>query len=124
MSASATALAGRRVLVVEDDYMIAMDMAEMLQSAGATVIGPVGDIAQAAALLDRSAPAPDLAILDLDLLGSPSYPIADLLVARGVPFVFTTGYSAEAIALPYRSHARLEKPVGERALLAALRMAR
>ena len=124
MAGSNTVLAGCRILVVEDDFLIAIDMVDVLRSAGATVVGPAADIAQAVALLDGTTALPDLAVLDLDLHGAPSYPVADLLAARGVPFVFTTGFSAEAVAAAYRSHPRLEKPVGERMLLAALQTAR
>ena len=121
MAPSDAVLAGRRLLVVEDDYLIAVDTVDLLRSAGATVLGPAVDVQQALALLDRE--TPDLAVLDLDLHGQPSYPVADLLVARGVPFVFTTGFSAEIIPAGYLRHLRLQKPVAERALLAALKTA-
>ena len=111
-------LQGRQVLVVEDDYVIAADLVDMLQRVGAKPVGPVGWEDEALALALGA--ALDLAILDVDLHGVPSYRVADALIARGIPLVFTTGFSAEDLGPTYRSYTRLEKPVNERALLAAL----
>ena len=113
-------LQGRRVLVVEDDYVIAADVVDMLAGAGAIAIGPVGWEDEALVLASDPATMLDLAILDVDLHGTPSYRVADVLLARGIPIVFTTGFNAEALDLAYRGYPRLEKPVNSRALLAAL----
>ncbi len=114
-------LVGCRILVVEDDYMIGTDVVDMLTSAGAVPVGPVGRVAEALALAADGARPLDLAILDVNLHGVPSYPVADALIARGIPVVFTTGFSADAVDPAYRGHPRLEKPVSERALLQILR---
>ncbi len=117
---SRLALAGRRILLVEDNYMIAMDMVATLREAGAALLGPASRLDQALALLHTSRDPPDFAVLDLDLHGVPSYPVADALIERGVPFLFTTGFNSDGIAARYRSYPRLEKPVRDRTLLAAL----
>ena len=114
-------LAGQRVLVVEDDYVIATEVVDMLSQAGALPIGPLGWEADALAVATDWAVPIDLAILDVDLHGMPSYRVADALLARGIPLVFTTGFSAEAVGAAYHGYPRLEKPVSERALLRALR---
>ncbi len=106
--------------MVEDDFVIAMDITDMLQEAGAVVLGPVGRVAEAIELLETLDRYPDLAVLDLDLHGARSYSIADALDGRGVRVLFTTGYGSEAIAPQYRHHARIEKPVNQSDLLAAL----
>jgi DNA-binding response OmpR family regulator len=113
-------VAGLRVLVVEDDYLIGADMADMLETAGAVVIGPIGRVEDALALLAEPGNRLDCAILDLDLHGSPSYPIVDALLADHVPVLFATGFSVNAIADPYRGLQRLEKPVDQHALLTAV----
>ena len=113
-------LNGRHVLVVEDDYVIATDILDMLTTAGAVPVGPIGWEDEALALVTDAKVALDLAILDIDLHGTPSYRIADALTARRVPLVFATGFNSEAVAQAYRTYPRLEKPVSQRALLAAL----
>ena len=117
--AGATPLAGRRVLVAEDEYLLAYDLADMLEERGAEVAGPVGRVAEALALL-RGGPAPDAAILDINLQGEKVYPVADALRGSGVPFVFTTGYEAWAIPSVYEDVPRVEKPVEAEHLLALL----
>ncbi len=113
-------LGGLRFLVVEDDYLIATDMVDLLELMGARTIGPVGRVEDALALLEVEGDALDGAVLDLDLSGRLAYPVADALAARGLPFVFATGFAADAIDPAYRGCTRLEKPVDPRALLAAL----
>ena len=115
-----TRLAGRRVLVVEDDYIIATDVVDMLSSAGAVPVGPVGWEDEALALVQNPATRLDLAILDIDLHGTPSYRVANALIARDIPFIFTTGFGVEALDAAFRDHPRLEKPVSEAALTETL----
>ena len=112
----------RRVLIVEDEFLIATDLADMLEEAGAIVLGPVGWVGDAETLLAAADSLPDVVLLDLSLHGSPSYPLADMLVARAIPFIFTTGFDGAAIDAAYRHYPRLEKPVSKPALLAALRL--
>ena len=111
-------LRGRRLLVVEDDYMVAVQMAQSLEELGAEVIGPVGSVEDALVMVETADAGVDAAVLDINLHDERVYPVADALAARGVPFVFVTGYDALAIPEPYVSWApRLQKPI-DKALLA------
>lgn len=109
-------LAGRRVLVVEDEYLIASDVAEMLGRAGVDVVGPVASVRDA---LDALDPLPDVASLDVKLGDETSFPIADELTRRGVPFVFATG-SPTDIPSAHRGRTVCQKPVLDAVLLQAL----
>ena len=100
--------AALRILVVEDELMIRMLLEDMLGELGHT-------IAVAAARIDEALEAAksaefDLAILDVNLNGEPISPVADALVARGVPFVFATGYGEHGLPAPYRDRPTLKKP--------------
>lgn len=109
-------LDGRRVLVVEDDYFIATDMAAMLTRAGAMVIGPAGNVDDALAALDE---APDIAVLDLRLGDELSLPVADELGRRGIPYIFVSGTISD---LPDRhgAFAVCVKPTNDARVRAAL----
>ena len=120
MATDGQPLAGRRILVVEDDFLIAETLAEVLAAAGALVTGPVGTADEAQAVLAKPDPAVDAAVLDIDLHGQKSYALADAMIRRGIPFVLTTGYDASAVDAAYRHYPRCEKPVTRRAILAAL----
>ena len=111
-----TALEGVKVLVVEDEYLVAALMEDMLASAGCVVAGPIPRLAQA--LDAASSEACDVAVLDVNLAGERVYPVAEILAQRNVPFVFVTGYSA----LPgeYANRPRLCKPFKMADLLDAL----
>jgi CheY-like chemotaxis protein len=73
-------------------------------------MGPAASVADALELL-RQGPAPDIAILDINLQGEMVYPVADELRARRIPFVFATGYDAWSIPHAYKDVPRTEKPV-------------
>src|SRR4051812_18699674 len=103
-------LRDRHILIVEDEYMIALSLAMLLEKRGATVVGPAGSVAEAMSLLDAGTRL-DAAVLDINLGREKAYPIADALAARAVPFIFTTGYDASAIPAPYAQVPRCEKPV-------------
>jgi CheY-like chemotaxis protein len=109
-----------RILLVEDDDVVALYLNELLEDAGMSVIGPVGRVADAVALIDQQNTMIDGAILDINLHGDFSYPVADALIRRGIPFLFTTGYGAGTVDAAYSSHPRCEKPFQEQALLGAL----
>jgi CheY-like chemotaxis protein len=103
-------LDGLRILVVEDEYLIADDMREVLSGAGATVLGPVPNVTAAASLIaaeDRL----DGALLDINLGGSMVFDLADTLQERAVPFAFATGYDGSMIPARFANVPRLEKPV-------------
>jgi CheY-like chemotaxis protein len=109
----------RRTLVVEDEYLIADDLQHELEKLGMVVIGPAPTVAMALRLLDAT-PVLDGAILDIDLRGETSFPVADALRERGIPFVFTTGYATSMIPEPYRSMPRFEKPVSMQEVVLAI----
>jgi CheY-like chemotaxis protein len=111
-------LAHKRVLVVEDDYLVAMDIVRALERAGAEVIGPAPGVDAALDALEQS--APDGAILDINLGGEMAFPVADALLARGVPFVFATGYDAQIIPPRFTHVKRCEKPMASEQICAAL----
>lgn len=85
-------LAGRRVLVVEDEFIVAAMLADQLEDDGAEVIGPIGTQAEAIAVAGSE--AIDIAVLDWNLNGEPGAPVARTLRARGIPVAISTGYGA------------------------------
>jgi CheY-like chemotaxis protein len=84
-------LHGRRLLVVEDEYLVAADLTESLEEMGAQVVGPVGSVEAALEKVRTDGHRLDGAVLDVNLRGERVYPVAEALAAHGVPFVFTTG---------------------------------
>ena len=114
-------LRGRRILVVEDDFLVAQVVVDILEEAGAVVIGPIGWVEEALAFIAGNDAAFDGAVLDVNLHGATSYPIADALAAINVRFVFTTGYGTGALNAAYGGYPRCQKPFSQSALLAALR---
>ena len=97
-----------RILVVEDELMIRMLLEDMLGELGHTVAAEAARIEEA---LDAAKNADfDIAILDVNLNGQPISPVADALVARGMPFVFATGYGERGLPEPYRDRPTLKKP--------------
>lgn len=115
----AQSLAGLAVLVVEDEFLLAADLAAALAEAGAKIVGPCGRVEEAIRLLTADAPV-DMAVLDIDLFGHRVFPVADMLRAREVPFVFATGYDQDVIPERFGDAKRLEKPVSSAALVALL----
>jgi DNA-binding LytR/AlgR family response regulator len=113
-------LEGRCFLVVEDEYLIAADLAASLELLGAEVVGPAGSVAEALTLVENEGGRLDGAVLDINLRNERVYPVADVLAARGVPFVFTTGYDAAAVPSPYSDAPRCEKPVDKARLIRCL----
>lgn len=98
-----------RILIVEDEYLLAEDLRHVLTKAGAIVAGMASTVKDALELIDADGKL-DAAVLDMNLGGSPVSPVADRLVELGVPFVLTTGYDASAIPPRFRSVVRCEKP--------------
>ncbi|WP_250501405.1 response regulator [Caballeronia sp. GAWG1-5s-s] len=121
MSERTRVLDGRRILVVEDDYLVALALSPALEEAGAVVVGPVASVEEALALLAEGREEVDVAVLDVDLDGEKSYPVADALVAREIRFIFATGYGLDALAPDYRQYPRCQKPCDHRAVLNALK---
>lgn len=112
-------LAGRRILVVEDEPTVAALVEAILKDAGCEVVGPAAQLAQAMQLASTEADL-DGAVLDIKLGGEVVVPLADQLNDRGVPFVFLTGYGWHL--LPERFHSRplITKPCRREILLTAL----
>ncbi|MBR0683499.1 response regulator [Roseomonas eburnea] len=107
-----------RVLVIEDEALVAMLVEDALLDAGFGVIGPARSVSEALALLAREEPA--AAVLDLNLGGETSLAVADALVARGVPFVVATGYGPAGLPAAHRHVPVLPKPYDPADLTAAL----
>ena len=80
-----------RILVVEDEYLIAMSLQDALENAGSVVVGPVPSVDKAIKTIELD-PHIDAAVVDVNLGGVLAYPVADMLIARKIPFVFTSGY--------------------------------
>lgn len=99
---------GRRVLVVEDEMTIALMIEEMLLDLGVQVIGPESRLDAALRLAAEA--TLDAAILDVNIRGGNSYPVADILAERGIPFVFCSGYNDWALEERHRDRPRLNKP--------------
>jgi DNA-binding response OmpR family regulator len=99
---------GLRVLVVEDEGLIAMVLVDFLEDLGFKVVGPHAKLepAVAAAKSEHF----DVALLDVNLGGNSVYPVADELIARGIPFAFMTGHDARSLPAPYHEIASLSKP--------------
>lgn len=115
----AASLAGRRVLLVEDEALAAMEMESILTGAGCEVVGPAARLDRAMTLAEAG--GFDAAVLDVNLDGEFVFPLAERLRQAGVPFVFMTGYSSRAVFPPeFHDVPRVGKPVQERALMAAL----
>ena len=116
--AMSSELSGRRVLVVEDEVMVSWVLEDMLAELGCEVVGPAARVSQALAIVE--AETFDLAVLDVNLNGQKSFAIADALVARGVPFVFSTGYNKDGIPDTYKVFPMMQKPYDRANLSLAL----
>jgi two-component system, response regulator PdtaR len=109
----------RRVLVVEDELLVAMELERLLRQAGCTVLGPVPSIERALALI-RADP-PEVGLLDVNLGGRRVTPVAEALAARGLPFILVTSHAPAALGAPILAGAPLVgKPFTRQALVRAL----
>ena len=112
-------LRGRRILIVEDEFLIAEDLAAYFSQLGAEVIGPAGSLAEGFPLVE----ATEAAVLDINLGGELSFPLAEALMSRHVPFVFFTAYVSIGVPshldriarfLKPASYARVERTLAQR----------
>ena len=110
-----------RVLLVEDEAMIAMLVEDMLEDLGHELVTVATRLEEAVAAARDE--AVDLAILDLNLGGVLTYPAADALAERGIPFVFATGYGSGGLKEAYSARPTLQKPFDTQALGQAIRLA-
>ncbi|WP_298091747.1 hypothetical protein, partial [uncultured Sphingomonas sp.] len=108
-------LGGKTVLVIEDEYYLATDVARALQGAGAEVLGPYSSEADALAGLEGH--RPDVAVVDINLGAGPSFKLAEALKDGGISFVFVTGYDEEVIPPEFEQVARLQKPIQLRQII-------
>jgi CheY-like chemotaxis protein len=108
-STTPRSLSGKRLLMVEDEFLVGMMAKKLLEGLGAIVIGPYARLADGidAAKSERF----DGALLDFNLAGEPAEPLADYLIAHGVPFVFLTGYQRDSIDRRYANVPLLQKPI-------------
>ena len=107
-------VAGNRIMIVEDEALVAMALRETLVELGFSVLGPFNRISEAMVALRNN--RIDAAVLDVNLGGEMIYPLADVLAADHVPFIFITGYGAEEIEPRYASVPILQKPIEPGAL--------
>lgn len=111
-------LAGTRVLLIEDETLVAMLLEDALAELGCKVVGPVAHIDAARHAIEHA--RFDCALVDIDLRGRPAYPLAELLDKRGVPFSFVTGYDARGVDREFVRWPILGKPFNARQLRAVL----
>lgn len=109
-------LTGLRVLLVEDEMLVCMNIEDMLTSLGCQVVGPAAKVSQALTILQNE--TPDIAVLDVNLGSEKSYAIADRLSEQGTPFLFSTGYAE--LDPGYDSCLRIQKPFSSEQLAASL----
>lgn len=120
----AAMLSGLRFLVVDDEIMVAMYIEDMLLDLGCAAVECVGTVAKGLAIASRTEDGPDCAILDVNVAGERCFRIADALAARGLPFIFATGYGRGGLDARYEDRPVLSKPFDmpglEQALATAL----
>ncbi len=109
MSNPVRGLSGARILVLEDEVLVAMMIEDMLEELGCQVVGPYARMDEA---LERIAAQGgiDLAVLDVNVAGQTSYPVAEALAKTETPFIFSTGYDAGGMPEPWRDRPSLRKP--------------
>lgn len=116
-------LTGAKVLVLEDETLVSMMVEDMLLDLGCEVVGPFAKLDQALAFLDSGEGQVDAALLDVNLGGVRSFPMAEALAGKGVPFVFTTGYDESGLPDVWRGRPTLRKPFMMGEMAEALRKA-
>ena len=102
----------KRVLIVEDETLVAMLLEDMLDDAGHSVAHCASNLPQALSFIESQAGTFDFAILDVNLGGQPIFPVAEALKARGKPFAFATGYGPGGLPEAWRDRPTLSKPFG------------
>ena len=111
-------LTGRRVLVVEDESLVAMLLETILEDMGCTPVGPAATVDDGLKMATDE--QLDAALLDVNVAGKQVFPIAEMLKARGVPFVFSTGYGEGGLPDEWRGQSTIQKPFTEAAVCEAL----
>lgn len=111
-------LTGTRILVVEDEYYLADDLARALREAGAEVLGPAGTLDEARRYVEGD--GFDCAVVDMNLRGDMAFPIADRLREAGIPFLIATGYNSASLPARFDDVPRVEKPSDSRKVVQAI----
>jgi CheY-like chemotaxis protein len=114
MTSVANGQGHKRIFLVEDELMIRMLVEDMLSDLGHTITAEAGGIDEALTLARQA--EFDVAILDVNLNGKPITPVVEILIERGVPFVFASGYGQRGVPEPYRERPTLQKPFQSDAL--------
>lgn len=122
MSNAEPSLPGTRVLIVEDETLVAMLVEDLLDELGCQVAATFARVSQAQDYLSRSSEF-DAAILDVNIAGEDAYSIAEALDARGVPFVFVTGYGPAGVREEWRERGVVQKPIQQSELAQVLEAA-
>lgn len=112
-------LSGRRVLIVEDESLVAMLLETILEDMGCTPVGPASTVTEGLSMVATDEPL-DAALLDVNVAGSQVFPVAQALKDRGVPFVFSTGYGQGGLPDVWRGQSTIQKPFTEAAVRDAL----
>lgn len=102
----------KRILIVEDELLVAMNLEDLLIEMGHEVVGLASHMSEAMEFARES--DFNFAALDINIAGTPSFPVADILRERGIPFIFTSGYGAAGLVDGYRDEIMLQKPYGYR----------
>lgn len=113
--------ATRRVLIVEDEFLVAMLLEDILSDMGHQVMASFTRVHEAVQFAERA--DIDFAVLDINLRDVKSFPVAEILRRRGIPFVFATGYGTEGLSAEFRNELTLQKPYEPRELERAITMA-
>jgi len=116
-----TELSGIRVLVVEDEGVVALMIEDMLQDLGCEIAASAARLADACEI--AASAEIDLAVLDVNVNGQPVFPVAEVLRERQIPFVFSTGYGASGLPQEFDGHPVLGKPFSERELRKTIALA-
>lgn len=112
-------LQDRRVLIIEDESLVAMLLETVLEDLGCTPVGPASSVDEGLRLIETETVL-DAALLDVNVAGHQVFPAADALKARGVPFVFSTGYGEGGLPDNWRGHPTIQKPFTEATVRIAL----
>ena len=117
---SAGPLAGKRILLVEDETLVAMLLEDMVADLGGMVTGSASRVGQALKIINDPNSGIDVAVLDVNLAGEEAFPVATALVERGIPFAFSTGYGNAGLPEHWRDRPTLQKPFTQDQVTAVL----
>jgi CheY-like chemotaxis protein len=121
---SASPLRGVRILLVEDEALVAMLMEDMVGDLGGTVVASASRVAAALSVVEDRSMEIDFALLDVNLGGEDVFPVAAALAERNIPFAFSTGYGSGGLPDPWRDRPALQKPFTEEQVIAVAAQAR